>query len=143
MHDGVIDAAGNQVLLRLPLPLQDVAAPQLVKGVVGVSAAHRAAHNNLLDAGGLGCINLSLLAEPIDLLGLLASLPSEVRRHTLLTSHLGPQHLQLGGEGAAGQRCNQHRPVATGTGPGKRNTKCMLRQANQSLRRNQMDVRSP
>lgn len=68
MDDSVRHAAGCQVLLRLALPLQDVALPQLVEHVLRVGAAHGAHQDDLLHTGGFGGINLQLLADPVDLL---------------------------------------------------------------------------
>jgi hypothetical protein len=68
VDDGIRGPAGNQVLLGFTLPLQNVAAiPHCVEEMVWVCASHRADQDDLFHPGLFCCINLQLLAQPINL----------------------------------------------------------------------------
>ena len=68
MDDSVVEcAAVDEVLLRLPLPDQDVAIAQVVQGVLLICAAHAADQDHLLHARLLCSINLALLPQPVHL----------------------------------------------------------------------------
>lgn len=67
MDDGIGQAAGNQVLLGLALPDQDVAVAKGVQPIFLLGDAHGGHQDHLLHSCCLGSINLPLLPLPIHL----------------------------------------------------------------------------
>ena len=67
VDDGIGQAAGDQILLSLALPDQDVAVAERVQPVLLLGDAHRRHQDYLLHASRLGSINLPLLPLPVHL----------------------------------------------------------------------------
>mmetsp|Transcript_20216 Transcript_20216/g.47166 ORF Transcript_20216/g.47166 Transcript_20216/m.47166 type:complete len:202 (-) Transcript_20216:104-709(-) len=116
MQDGVIQAGVDEVLLRLSLPAEDVAAglaigvaAEVVEHVVWIAAAHGAADHNVLHASRLGGVDLRFLPEPIHLVGL-AIRKAHVWAAGLGVCAAGGLHLGRSADeqgGASGEGCEQ------------------------------------
>ena len=66
------EASLHEVFLCFPLPDQNLAIAQLVQPVARVGATHAADNDNLIGSGSFGSVNLRLLAQPVNLLRILA-----------------------------------------------------------------------